>query len=327
MPEVPLEKIPPQWRARIKEFARLVGVSRKEVHSRMKPGDSDEVIWAHEGGHRVIDASRSPGVPIEAIKDWQEKHPAPVVASQPKQPPPVPVKGQISLCLPQSQGMKALSDFKARLYRKNPTLCKGIEQRFLLIEPLTNHKWNSEASTRTEYIKLAARRAGPHGVAAATIWRWYKDYNRALKTGGIEAALGALGKNTPGPNPGYGSPFDDSMKAIVTRLWREGKTRKQCYEGMINELLEKARIMGSVWVYDAPQGRERPLYYAVVRFINAPPPRGLGGEKCPARRGREAVFNAAGYMDRHYNAELAGYTWCIDELEVDGFFYFELIRK
>lgn len=323
MPEVPLEKIAPQWRARVKEFAGLVGVSRKEVHSRMKPGDPDEVTWAHEGGHRVIDVSRSPGIPVDAIKRWQRQRPDALQAahSQPAPAPKPSANGQLSLELPQSDGLRALSAFKSRLYRGNPTRYAAIEERFLHIEPLTNHKWNLEARTRTEYVKNHARRIGPHGVSAATVWRWYRDFNSALAEGGMDAALDALGNNEPGPERGFSSPFDDSMKTIVTRLWLEGKTRKQCYEGMMAELHEKARKMQAGWVYNVPQGPGRPLYYAVMRFINAPPRHGLGGIKNPARKGREAVFNAAGYIDRHYDDEPAGYTWCIDEWELDGFFY------
>lgn len=77
MPEVRLEKIPQQWRARVQEFALLAGVSKKEVYARMKPGDGKEVTWAFEDGHRTIDVSRSPGVLFEGIKNWQHAHAAP----------------------------------------------------------------------------------------------------------------------------------------------------------------------------------------------------------------------------------------------------------
>jgi hypothetical protein len=40
-------------------------------------------------------------------------------------------------------------------------------------------------------------------------------------------------------------------------------------------------------------------------------------------RGHEAVKAAAGYIDRHYDDELAGDAWCIDEWEIDGCFYDE----
>jgi hypothetical protein len=40
-------------------------------------------------------------------------------------------------------------------------------------------------------------------------------------------------------------------------------------------------------------------------------------------RGHEAVKLAAGYIDRHYDDELAGDAWCIDEWELDGCFYDE----
>ena len=43
----------------------------------------------------------------------------------------------------------------------------------------------------------------------------------------------------------------------------------------------------------------------------------------PQREGREAVKTAAGYIDRLYDDEFAGDTWCLDEWEIDGAFYDE----
>lgn len=320
--EISLDNIPEQWRMTVNEYASLVKVTRKETYRRMAPGDPDEVTWAKGQRGRTIDASRS--LPAELLKRWLAMR----KPEQPAEPAPQPAasqgaiqdSGQMDL-IPQSKSEEALSDLKARLYRLNPAKYKGIEERFLLIEPLTNHKWAKDASTRSEYVKMAARRAGQHGVSQATVWRWYSNFTRALKESGIDAAFETLAANTPGPLPGVCSSLDDSMKCIVARLWRQGKTRLQCYEGMMAELHEKARINGAVWVYDAPEGPKHPLRASVMRFINAPPPAGLGGDSNPARKGREAVVNAAGYIDRHYRDEYAGETWCIDEWELDGFFY------
>jgi len=41
----------------------------------------------------------------------------------------------------------------------------------------------------------------------------------------------------------------------------------------------------------------------------------------PQRDGKEAVKTAAGYLDRLYDDEFAGDTWCLDEWEIDGAFY------
>jgi hypothetical protein len=43
----------------------------------------------------------------------------------------------------------------------------------------------------------------------------------------------------------------------------------------------------------------------------------------PQREGKEAVKTAAGYLDRLYDDEFAGDTWCLDEWEIDGTFYDE----
>jgi hypothetical protein len=43
----------------------------------------------------------------------------------------------------------------------------------------------------------------------------------------------------------------------------------------------------------------------------------------PQREGKEAVKTAAGYIDRLYDDEFAGDTWCLDEWEIDGTFYDE----
>jgi hypothetical protein len=43
----------------------------------------------------------------------------------------------------------------------------------------------------------------------------------------------------------------------------------------------------------------------------------------PQRDGKEAVKTAAGYIDRLYDDEFAGDTWCLDEWEIDGAFYDE----
>ena len=323
MPEVPLDQIPESRRIEGEtEFARVRGVARRTVIRWVKD-ESPKATWARgSNGRHVFDALRSLSFP--AFARWQkERGPEKPAASE--QAPPERA-GQMPLAFPQTEGQRALSELKARLYRINPTLYEGIEQGFLLIEPRINHKWSQEARTRTEYVNLVARRAGPHGVSAATIWRLFKNYSSGLAEAGMTAALEALRKNTSGPERGAGSRLDDSMKAIVTRLWLQGKTREQCYEGMMAELREKCRVLGATWVYDAPEGPQKPLYYAVVRFINAPP-HGLGGERNPARHGREAVFNSAGYMDRHFEDEYAGETWCIDEWECDGMFYLENHRR
>ena len=47
----------------------------------------------------------------------------------------------------------------------------------------------------------------------------------------------------------------------------------------------------------------------------------------PQREGREAVKTAAGYIDRLYDDEFAGDTWCLDEWEIDGAFYDEQDHK
>ena len=321
MAEVQFDQIPEQWRISVNEYARAAAVSRKETYRRMAPGDEHEITWARSARGRVIDALKSKGLSFEAIKEWQRGKQVANLAAPQSDASPVPpaqaATGQ-GVLIPQTEGERALSDLKSRICKLNPTKFEGIKERFLLIEPLTNHKFALDAQTRWGYAKKIAPRVGPHGVKPNTLWRWYKDFERALNEKGMEAALESLGKNEPGPEPGYRSPLDDSMKCIVTRLWLEGKTRRQCYEGMRAELGEKCRVLAATWVYDAPK---KPLYYAVTRYINAPLPRGLGGESNPARRGHEAVFNAAGYMDRHYEDEQAGETWCIDEWELDGMFY------
>ena len=47
----------------------------------------------------------------------------------------------------------------------------------------------------------------------------------------------------------------------------------------------------------------------------------------PQREGKEAVKTAAGYIDRLYDDEFAGDTWCLDEWEIDGAFYDEEDHK
>ena len=47
----------------------------------------------------------------------------------------------------------------------------------------------------------------------------------------------------------------------------------------------------------------------------------------PQREGKEAVKTAAGYIDRLYDDEFAGDTWCLDEWQIDGVFYDEQDHK
>jgi hypothetical protein len=230
---VPLDQIPEIWRMRVMDYAKMAGVSRREVYRRRQLGDRHEIVWAVGPSGMIIHGLKCKGISFDRVREWHRlEQPAKLPGSQTAPAPQPSATGQFQL-LPQTESERALSDLKARLYRLNPTKYEAIEQRFRTIDPMTNHKFALEAPTKTAYAKVAARRVGPHGVSVQTVWRWYADFTRALKEGGIAPALQALAKNDPGPEKGTGALLDDSMKCIVTRLWLTGKTRKQCWEGMM----------------------------------------------------------------------------------------------
>ena len=61
---------------------------------------------------------------------------------------------------------------------------------------------------------------------------------------------------------------------------------------------------------------------AVERFIEA-----IGGDDNPRRRRNQGLIEQVGYIDRLFDDEFSGDTWCIDEWELDGAFYNPRDRK
>jgi hypothetical protein len=94
---------------------------------------------------------------------------------------------------------------------------------------------------------------------------------------------------------------------------REHLNCQQSHRSLSSYLQTKQRGVGCSHFYDIPS------YTTVKRYWR----RILIPMYGPQRNGKEAVKSAAGYIDRLYDDEFAGDTWCLDEWEIDGAFYSE----
>jgi hypothetical protein len=119
----------------------------------------------------------------------------------------------------------------------------------------------------------------------------------------------------PGPKRGGFPSLDADARTHFLRCFLSGLTCRQTYESGKAYLQRKQNSDGCLvsHFYDLPSERTVKRYWREVLI----PMYG------PQREGREAVKTAAGYIDRLYDDEFAGDTWCLDEWEIDGVFYDE----
>jgi hypothetical protein len=227
--------------------------------------------------------------------------------------------GQLSF-LDRTEEDAAIEAVKAKLVKTAPSQIAPLLARYRAIQPLTNHDFSALGlGSKTSYASTMSRQLG---LSARHFQRLRERYAAAFESLGLEAAIESLALNSPGPAKWTGSPLDPATDEgrsnimYIQDCWEfKHLTRRQSYHALKFYLEEKQRGTGGSWVYAIPTEQ------AVSRFINTPPPDGLGGDLNPRRNGLEAIKAAAGHLDCTYDDEAANDTWCIDEWELDGAFY------
>ncbi len=229
------------------------------------------------------------------------------------------VPGQRSM-FPQTEEDKVIEAVKLKLRPSQvpDTLARYRALKPLLpdIQPAMNHDFAALGlGGKVEYSK---RIAAQFNMSLRHFQRLRQKYCETLKGKGPEAAMESLALNSPGPEKWTGSPLDprtpegQSNIAFIQERWEIRRlTRRQTYNELAKYLEAKQRGTGPGWIYTVPTEQ------AVYTFINRRPPDGLNGDDNPRRMGEGAIKVAAGYIDRTYDDELAGDSWCTDEWEVD----------
>jgi len=118
----------------------------------------------------------------------------------------------------------------------------------------------------------------------------------------------------PGPKKGEFNSLDGDTRAhLLDCFLFKHLNCRQSHVSLVRYLETKQRGCQAGYTYQIPSYSMVKRYWREVLI----PMYG------PQRDGKEAVKNAAGYIDRLYDDEFAGDTWCLDEWEIDGAFYDE----
>ena len=128
--------------------------------------------------------------------------------------------------------------------------------------------------------------------------------------------LEELACDRPGPKRGEFKSLDADARAhLLDCFLFKHLNCRQSHRSVVMYLQTKQNSPGCQvsYFYDVPTYSKVKRYWREVLI----PMYG------PQRDGKEAVKTAAGYLDRLYDDEFAGDTWCLDEWEIDGAFYDE----
>lgn len=305
-------------------------ISRMELHRRTKPGHPRFIVSKPCEDGKQGRLYQVPSIDHDAQTRWKQQasgHNLP--EESPSDPASTPAP-QMELPIPHTETEKVFAAVLAELVKTDPFQAPCIRERFHAIQPLLNHDWRAAGyKTLSDYERHVAAQLDR---SVKTLRRLRRTYLDTEAQAGTKAAILSLGIDKPGPDAGYGSLLTPDIRARIAELWcgsgPECKrlTRRQIYRDIMNYVQEKAQALGGEHLYSyvirsqEGAGPKNPLFYSIIRFINAPPPRGLGGDLNPQRNGPEAAKAAAGYIDRKYD-EYAGDAWCMDEWEIDGAFY------
>ena len=177
------------------------------------------------------------------------------------------------------------------------------------IAPLDNHEY-MVLGLRSK-TALARKQAPLLGVTPAHVLRLHRRY----VDGG--ELIAALANKRPGPAKGEGSILDTAIRGRIRECWEERLLNKaQTSRDVIDWVKWKQDRCRDGYSYsfllEAPPKR----WMAVERFIDF-----IGGEDNTRRRRNLGLIERAGYIDRLFEDEFSGDTWCIDEWELDGVFY------
>jgi hypothetical protein len=156
---------------------------------------------------------------------------------------------------------------------------------------------------RGDWLKIIAAQ---NRVSVRTLQRWIKvlrDDDDPTK----------LVPKQPGPKPGKFPSLSDDARAHLKVCFLDKLTPRKSFKSLEGVLQAKQRGNGCSYFYE-------PVSYSTVKRYWRERLIPMYG---PQRDGKEAVKTAAGYLDRLYDDEFAGDTWCLDEWQIDGAFYDE----
>jgi transposase InsO family protein len=286
-----------------REVAAFEGVTREEVYRRMKPGDSHFLIWKEREGApgRLIN-------PLSMTDDGKQRWRREQLLKASELTSQSAISGDDSSqarLWPVTEIDRQLAELQAQCGEE---LAAAAKQKYQAIVPLLNHEFMVRG--KNSMTALARVQAELAGVTPRTILRWRDDYlQREL--------IADLADKRPGPEKGEGSVLDPAIRARIREDWEEKLfTRAQTTRDVIEWVKKKQSACGARYIYPFLTEEAPARWMAVERFIKE-----IGGEDNPRRRRGLGLVERVGYIDRTFEDEFAGDTWCIDEWEVDGAFY------
>ena len=293
-PSVPLKK--GAELARISEAAFYKDVKRRKVFCPPDPEKrSQKLIYVAD-------------LPEAARENWQSRQLQSL-------PPQAPQAEDERLSAP-LQGTLALApDLGESAYLGIPEKHQDfVKRRLRVVRQLLFREWEKDHSSEREFIQAVSFLEGK-GFAASAIYTMKATAIAVLKDATIpdEAKWREIARRlTPGPHPGKsGLGIFDGLLAHhfedLKRIHRRegGLSRKRT-----------GAIFRAKFFPEGGGPTDRQVRTALSKLLLK-----------DTVRGREAIKVMAGYIDRHYNDELAGDAWCIDEWELDGCFYDEENRR
>jgi hypothetical protein len=200
-------------------------------------------------------------------------------------------------------------DPKNDLLKCDPAKTSFVQDGLAMARATTNFNW--------KVLGFKTKRAYQNVIGA--------QFHRSARTVQRRAAVlkdsddvtGFIPKR-PGPKRGEFKRLDADVRAhLLDCFLLQHLNCLQSHRSLERYLQKKQGVLGSSHSYDIPNYGMVKRYWREVLI----PMYG------PQREGREAVKTAAGYIDRLYDDEFAGDTWCLDEWEIDGVFFDEQDRK
>ena len=198
-------------------------------------------------------------------------------------------------------------DQKVDALKCDPTKKSFILRRLRMAEQATNCNFKAlNFDKKLDYLKVLAAQ---NNCSVRTVDRCAK----VLRNGDD---LEKLVPKKSGPKPGTFPSLDADVRAhLLDCFLFKHLNCRQSHRSVERYLQVKQNSPGCQvsHFYDIPSYTMVNRYWREVLI----PMYG------PQREGKEAVKTAAGYIDRLYDDEFAGDTWCLDEWEIDGAFYDE----
>ncbi len=294
----------------VKEFER---VSRMEVYRRMNDlTDLHHLVWVDR---KTID--RKPGRlinPLSMTDDGQQRWRKDELlkaakldlapSSIPDPAAPADASGQGRL-LPLDPISRQLAELQAQCGEEYAAAAK---RRYQFIAPTLNHERELLGfSSETAFYRHQAKLAGKHWK---TIKRWHDKYL-------VNELIADLANDRPGPEKGTGSVLDAAIRGRIRECWEEKLyTRAQTTRDVIDWVKWKQTKCVGGYIYSFLAEKSPARCMAIERFIDD-----IGGDDNPRRRRNLGLAEQVGYIDRLFDDEFSGDTWCIDEWELDGAFY------